>query len=400
MIKPEIKYELEVAHGSCYGTEEEAAVIQCLKERAPSCGKMVKQFEEAFAEFCGVQYAIAVTSATTGLTLAGVAAGIKPGDEVITTPISWVATAMAFSVMGAQIVFCDVDRKTLNLDPEKLEALITPKTKAIVPVHLFGQCCDMDAIMLIAQKHNIPVIDDCAHAPGAEFADRRAGSLAEMGVFSFHQQKNMSTLGEGGMVTTDSKEFFDRLLSYRSLCCRIYGESPKYLSIDEEQYPMGKKYWWLHFDDIGYNFRMTDIQATVGIEQLKKLQKHNEARISLAAKLTEKLQGINGLTLPYIHPQAKHIFHLYLLQLENDFPVPKEDFLWELYMKRGIKGWSHYMPIHLTQPYLAQGHKVGECPVAEEVFNRYVTLPIHPRLTDEAINYMSGCIRDLSVRTA
>ena len=159
---------------------------------------------------------------------------------------------------------------------------------------------------------------------------------------------------------------------------------------------MGKKYWILHFEDFGYNFRMTDIQATVGIEQLKKLDKHNEKRIELAGRLTSSLSGINSLTLPYVDPKGKHVFHLYMIQLEDDFPLSKEDFMWELYTKKGIKAWSHYMPIHLTKPYRNQGHTEGECPVAEKAFNRYVTLPIHPRLTFEAIDYMSDCIKELA----
>jgi perosamine synthetase len=396
VIKPKVKYELEVAYGTTYGFEEAAALMEVLKNLGPSCGKKVKQFEDEFAKYCGTQYGLAVTSATTGLTLAGIAAGIKPGDEVITTPISWIATSTAFSSLGAEIVFCDVDPRTLCLDPERLEGRITRHTKAIVPVHLYGQCCQMDKIMEIANRHNLVVIEDCAHNPGGEYNGVKAGALGHMGVFSFHQQKNMSTLGEGGFITTNSKKFFERMLSYRSLCARVYGESDKYLSIDENQYPMGKDYWKIQFDDIGYNYRMTDAQAAVGLEQLKKLEKHNQKRIELANRLTEKLQGIPGLTLPYVDPNGKHLFHVYVIQLEADFPLDKSDFMWEMYTQKGIKVWSHYMPIHLTKPYLEQGHEEGECPVAETAFKKYVSLPIHPRLTDEAIDYMAESIRELA----
>jgi perosamine synthetase len=398
MIKPKIMHELEVAYGTEYGFEEAAALMDVLKNRAPSCGKKVKQFEDEFAAYCGTKYASAVTSATAGLTLAGIAAGVGPGDEVITTPISWIATASAFSVLGAKIVFSDVNPRTLNLDPGKLEEKITPQTKAIVPVHLYGQCCEMDKIMQIAQKHGIQVIEDCAHNPGGEYNGKKSGSLGNMGVFSFHQQKNMSTLGEGGMVTTDSRELFEKVLSYRSLCCRIYDPSDKYLSIDEEKYPMGKEYWKLYFDDIGYNYRMTDAQAAVGIEQMKKLDGFNKKRMQLAGRLTEKLQGINSLTLPHVDPNGRHVFHIYMIQLEKDFPVNKADFMWELYTGKGIKAWSHYIPIHLTHPYREQGHMKGECPVAEEAFRKYVTLPIHPRLMDEAIDYMAQSITELAKR--
>jgi perosamine synthetase len=396
MEKPVVKYELEINHGSIYGQEEADALLEVLKASAPSCGKKVKQFEDAFARYCGTQHALAVTNATTGLTLAGIAAGVGPGTEVITTPISWFSTASAFSTLGAKVVFCDIDARSVNMDPGKLERLITKKTKAIVPVHLAGQCAAMDGIMEIAKRHGVPVIEDCAHTPGAEYMGRKAGSIGDMGVFSFHQQKNMCTLGEGGLVTMNSRELFEKVLSYRSLCCRIYGGSDKYLPIDEQKHPMGKDFWKLQFDDFGYNFRMTDAQAAVGLEQLKKLEGFNAKRVSLAARLTEKLAGVKNITLPWVDPKGKHIFHYYVVYLEKGHPLTKSEMMWELYYRKGIKAWNHYMPIHLTAPYVAQGHKPGECPVAEEAHERFFSLPIHPRLTDSAINYMADCVAELS----
>lgn len=398
MEKPKVLHELEIAHGSIYGEEEQKAVLDVLNHSAPSCGPKVQEFEKAFAAYCGVRYAQAVTSATAGLSLAGLAAGIGEGDEVITTPNSWIATASAFTALGADLKFCDVDSRTLNLDPGHLEAIITKKTKAIVPVHLAGQCCRMDRINEIAKKHGIVVIDDCAHNPGGEYNGKKAGSLADMSVFSFHQQKNMCTLGEGGMVTTDDQALFEKALSYRSLRARIYGQSFKYLSIDEKQYPMDKEYWRVQFDGIGYNYRMTDIQAAVGLEQLKKLDAHNAKRIELADKLRRKLSDIPGLTLPYVDPKGKHVFHLYVIQLEESFPVSKRELMWRLYTEKGIKAWSHYMPIHLTAPYRAQGHKEGECPVAEQAYHKYVSLPIHPRMDDEAVEYMAACIKEIAAK--
>jgi perosamine synthetase len=396
MEKPKIKYELEISHGSIYGREEEAALLEVLRAGAPSCGKKAKQFEEAFAAYCGVKYALTCTSATTGLTLAGIAAGVGPGTEVITTPISWIATASAFSVLGADLKFCDVDPRTLNLDPDRLEALITPRTKAIVPVHLAGQCCAMDRIMAIAGKHGVAVIEDCAHTPGAEYLGRKAGALGTLGVFSFHQQKNMCTLGEGGMVTTDSRELYERVLSYRSLCCRTYGGSDKYLPIDEAKHPMNQEYWRLQFDDLGYNFRMIDAQAAVGIEQLKKLDGFNARRLQLAARLTEKLRGVPEIVLPWVDPKGKHVFHFYVLQLTGKHPRKKAEMMWQLYTGKGIKAWNHYMPIHLSEPYRAQGHREGECPVAEKAHDYFLSLPIHPRLTEEAVDYLAASVQELS----
>jgi perosamine synthetase len=396
MEKPKVMYELEIAHGSQYGSEEMKAISEVMMENAPSCGKRVKLFEDNFASYCGTKYALAVNNATSGLTLAGIAAGIEPGDEVISTPISWISSSSAFSVLGAKLVFCDVDPKTLNIDPDKLEALITPKTKAIVPVHLFGQCCEMDKIMQIAKKHNITVIEDCAHNPGGEYKGVKAGKLGDMGVFSFHQQKNMTTLGEGGMVTTDDKALFEKLLSFRSLCCRSYDPKGKYLPVDEKKYPMNREYWKLYFDDFGYNFRMTDIQAAVGNVQLNKLDQLNQRRIELAERLTEKLANVKGIQLPHVRPDVKHVYHIYMVLLTDSFPMSKRDFMWKLYTEKGIKIWSHYMLIHLMEPYTKQGHYKGECPVAENAFNYYTSLPIHPRLTDLAIDYMADSMIEVS----
>ena len=396
MKLPKAVFELEFSHGSIYGEEEKAAVLEVLAASAPSCGPKVKQFEETFAAYCGATYGLAVTSATTGLELAIIAAGIGPGDEVITTTVSWISTANVIAARGATVVFADVDPNTLNLDPASVAAKITPKTKAILAVHLYGQCCDMDALNALAQPRGIVVIEDAAHAAGAEYKGRKAGSLGDIAVFSFHQQKNMVTLGEGGLVTTSSTLFYERMLSYRSLCCRTYDPKGKYLPIDESVTPMGKRYWYLEFDGIGFNYRMTDIQAAVGLVQLTRLQAMNDRRIEIARRYTEGLQGIPGLQLPHVQPDRKHVFHIYTVLVKPEFKLNKEDFMWELYTGKSIKVWSHYMPMHLTDVYRSMGHKEGECPVAEELFHQYVSIPIHPRMTDEAIQYVIHSIRELA----
>src|SRR5580698_10860698 len=208
MRLPKAVVELEFRQGAVHGVEEREALLEILIAGAPSCGAAVKRFEEAFAEFCGAEYGLGVTSATTGLQLAMIAAGVGPGDEVITTPISWISTANAAAALGAKVVFADVDPRTLNLDPASVAEKITDKTKAILPVHLYGQCCDMDAINALARPRGIAVVEDAAHAAGAEYNGRKAGSLGDIGVFSFHQQKNMVTLGEGGLVVTSNKAFY------------------------------------------------------------------------------------------------------------------------------------------------------------------------------------------------
>jgi perosamine synthetase len=396
MMLPKAIHELEYGHGSCYGKEEQEAVLEVMRAGAPSCGPKVKRFEEEFSKFCGAGYGLAVTSGSTGLQLAMIASGVGPGDEVITTPISWISTANAAATLGAKVVFADVDPRTLNLDPASVEKKITPRTKAILPVHLYGQCSDMDALNELARPRKICVVEDAAHAAGAEYKGRKAGSLGDIAVFSFHQQKNMVTLGEGGLVTTSDKSLYERMLSHRSLCCLTYDPKGKYLPLDESIHPMGKRYWYLDFEEIGFNYRMTDVQAAVGLVQLGKLHSLNERRMQIARMYSEGLEGIEGLTLPFVAPQNKHVFHIYCLLLEDSFSRNKEDFMWELFTSSRIKAWSHYMPIHLTTVYRNMGHQPGECPVAEKLFEKYVSLPIHPRMTDEVVQYVIDSVRELA----
>ena len=396
MQLPKARYELEFGHGATYGDEEAAALMEVLKASAPSCGPKVKAFEEAFAEYCGTQFGLAVTSATAGLELAMIACGVGPGDEVITTPLSWISTANAIAARGAKVVFADIDPLTLNLDPAEVARKITPRTKAILPVHLYGGCADMDALLELARPRGIRVVEDCAHAVGATYRGRKTGVLGDIGVFSFHQQKNMATLGEGGMITTDDRQLYERMLSYRSLCCRTYDPKGKYLPIDESMQPMGKRYWLLDFDEVGYNFRMTDAQAAVGLVQLSKLDGFNRRRQELAEAYRRRLAKIAGLTMPHETPDTTHVYHAFCVLVEDAFPMSKEDFMWELYTGYQIKVWSHYMPIHLTTAYRKLGHGEGECPRCEALFHRYVSLPIHPRLTDEAVEYLLSSIEALS----
>ena len=348
MDLPKAIHELEYGHGSIYGPEEEAAVCEVLRANAPSCGPKVKKFEESFAAYCRATYGLAVTSATAGLQLAVIAARVGPGDEVITTPISWISTANAVAAAGARVVFADVNPRTLNLDPASVAEKITERTRAIIVVHLYGQCCEMDPIMDLARERGILVIEDCAHAAGAEYKGRRSGTLGDIGVFSFHQQKNMVTLGEGGMITTGRKDLYERMLSFRSLCCLTYDPKGKYLPIDETKQPMGKRYWYLDFDEVGFNFRMTDMQAAVGLVQLSKLDGFNARRIEIANLYCERLRGIRGLTLPYVSPDVKHVFHIYCVLVEPEFRLNKEDFMWEMYTGKAHQG---LVALHAHSPH-------------------------------------------------
>ena len=206
----------------------------------------------------------------------------------------------------------------------------------------------------------------------------------------------MVTLGEGGLLTTNDKPLYERMLSHRSLCCLTYDPKGKYLPLDESIHPMGKRYWFLDFEEIGFNYRMTDVQAAVGLVQLRKLDSLNQRRMQIAAKYSAGLKDIRGLTVPFIRPENKHVFHIYCVLVEDTFSRSKEDFMWELYTQKKIKAWSHYMPIHLTTVYRKMGHGPGECPVAEALFQKYVSIPIHPRLTDEVVQYVIDSIEELS----
>ncbi len=395
--KPEIKYDLQIKFGSVYGREEEEALLEVFRAGAPTSGNVSVQFERDFAAYCGAKHARAVSNGTAALFLALVALDVKPGDRVLTTPLTWIATAAVGTTLGAEVDFVDIDPVTYNLDPNQLEKKLTPNTKAVLPVHLYGQICDMDEINALADRHGFAVVEDACHAVGAEYKGRKAGHLGTFGCFSFHEQKNMSTLGEGGMVVTDDDGLFERVALYRSHCARVYGESTKYCRIDEAAHPQGKRFWFQDFDDTGYNFRLTDIQAAVGIVQLRKLDSLNEQRNRNAEYLTSKLASIPGLKLPTTKPDRTHAYHLYPVLLdEKEFGMTRDDLIYELYNRYGIKVGTHYGALHLTTAYRKRGFRKGQFPVAERVSESIITLPVNPTKTAEAFDYLAASLAELS----
>ena len=397
MSTPQIRYDLQIKYGSVYGAEEEQALLQVFRSGAPTSGNACIQFERDFAAYCGTRHARAVSNGTAALFLSLVALGVKKGDRVLTSPLTWIATAAVGATLGAEVDFVDIDPRTYNLDPEQLKKKITRNTKAVLPVHLYGQCCDMDPIRELSEKHGFAVVEDACHAVGGVYKGRKAGSLGTLGCFSFHEQKNMSTLGEGGMVTTDDDALFERVALYRSHCTRVYGESTKYCSIDETRQPMGKRFWFQDFDDTGYNFRLTDVQAAVGIVQLKKLDQLNLARQSNAARLTEGLRSVPGLTLPEVMPDRSHVFHLYPVLLdEGKLGMSRDDFIYSLYYDYGIKVGTHYRALHLTEAFRRRGFKAGQFPHAERVSESVITLPVNPTQSDEAREYLIASIKGLA----
>ncbi len=376
MVTVEARDELITRFGTIYGFEEISEAMKVITEGAPTDGEKVRRFEREFAKYCGVKYALAVTSGTTALNLGCFAAGVGPGDEVLVPAVTWVATANAAAIQGAKVRFVDIDPETFNMDPQDLEEKITDRTKLIIPVHLYGQMCDMDPIMEIAESHGCLVMSDCAHAPGAEYKGKKAGSIADMGAFSFHQQKNMSTLGEGGMLVTDNEELYERARLYRN-----HGREPH-----------------SHvFKMVGHNYRMTDIQAAVGLVQLSKLDSLNSKRISLSRMLTDLLKDVDGITTPTEKDDRVHVYHLYNILVDSSvIGMERDRFLDELSERYGIVAGKHYDPVHLTKIYRELGSRPGECPVAERLTKSNVTLPIHPRLSEADIQYMAECVRKLA----
>ena len=389
-----IKFELESKFGSTYGEDEERVVIDVLRKHAPTSGNACVRFEKEFAEYCGTKYARVCSNGTAALFLSLVGLGVKQGDRVLTTPLTWIATAAAGATLGADVDFVDIDPATGNIDAGQIAEKLTDNTKAVIPVHLYGQCCDMDAILALSKQLGFAVVEDACHAIGAEYRGKKAGSMGATGCFSFHEQKNMSTLGEGGVITTNDPALFERIALYRSHCTRVHGASTKYCSLDAERFPIGDRPWWQDFDDCGYNFRMTDIQAAVGSIQLRKLDAMNQRRIEIADMIGEGLDGVAGLTLPVVMPGNKHVFHLFPLRIDaKAFGMTKDQFIATMIAEYGIKIGTHYIPLHWSTAFQRRGFKRGQFPNAEALFERQVTLPVHPRLTDEAVAYLVDCIR-------
>ncbi len=340
------------------GKEEISSVVSVLKSGALAQGKMVEQFEKDFAEYIGTKHAIATSSGTTALHLALLAAGIKEGAEVITTPFTFIASSTSILHCNAKPVFADIDPETFNISPKEIEKKITSKTKAIMPVHLYGLPCEMDKINEIAEKNNLVVIEDACQAHGSEVGGKKAGSLGLAGCFSFYPTKNITT-GEGGIITTDSGQVDEmaRLL-------RQHGSRKRY-----------------YHEILGYNFRMTDIGAAIGIGQLKKLDKINRKRSRNAKFLSKNLSKIDGIIVPKVPRGYAHVFHQYTIRVSEKFPL-RRDAAAEHLAKNEI-GYSVFYPILVNKQPVFQINSAESYPVAEKIAEQVLSLPVHPSLSKE-----------------
>ncbi len=346
--------------------EIDAAMQRVIENSSFILGQEVKTFEQHFAELSGVKYAVGVDSGTAALHLALILLGIKPGDEVITTTHTFISTAEVVALTGAKPVFVDVDPRTYNLDPEKVEAAVTSRTRAIIPVHLYGQPAEMDAIMDIAKRHNLSVIEDAAQAHLATYRGRRAGSIGDIGCFSFYPGKNLGAYGDGGMLTTN-----DPALAERARMLRNHGRKDKY----EHQF-------------VGYGYRLDALQAAILDVKLNHLQTWNEQRRAHAAAYSRLLAGA-GVQTPYEPSHICGIYHIYAIELD------RRDALLAYLKARGIEAGIHYpIPLHLQPVFADLGYKQGDFQNAERAAARELSLPMYPELTGEQIEQVAGAIKE------
>jgi dTDP-4-amino-4,6-dideoxygalactose transaminase len=345
--------------------EIDAAIAEVVESCQFILGEKVEAFESDFAGYCRTKYALGVNSGTSALHLALLAAGVKPDDEVITVSYTFVASVAAIRYTGARPVLVDIDPRSCTMDPACLEAAITPRTKAIMPVHLYGSCADMDAILEIARRHDLIVIEDAAQAHGAEYKGQRAGSIGNLACFSFYPGKNLGAYGEGGAVVTNDEEYAKVIRRLRD-----HGQSQKY-----------------HHDAVGYNYRMEGMQGAVLGVKLRHLDDWNAARRQHAANYLGLLAD-TGLRLLEEMPYTHSVYHI--------FPVftPQRDKLVGHLKERGVSTGIHYpIPVHLQSGYRDLGYKVGDFPHTEQASNEVLSLPMYAELSSEAVAEVSGAIR-------
>lgn len=368
------------------GEEEIAEVVDSMRSGWLTTGPKTKAFEHDFADYIGGGVeAMAVSSATAGLHLALEACGIRAGDEVITSVYTFTSTAEVIRYLGADPVFADIDERTLNISPESIEKAITPKTKAIMPVHVGGLPCDMDAILAIAKKHGLKVVEDAAHAFPVRYNGRMIGALdSDAAVYSFYATKTITT-GEGGMVVTKNKDMVKRIKTMR-----LHG-------IDRDaydRYTSEKPAWYYEIVAPGYKYNMSDIMASMGIHQLKKAERMKARRREIAMRYTEAMQGL-PLTLPYLPAEDEdNAWHLYPVHIRKDAPVMRDEFIKQMSFSAKIGCSVHFIPLHL-QPYYRDKYGLTPqmFPCATEAFESEVSLPIYPKMTDEDVEYVIEQIR-------
>ena len=385
------------------------AVIEVLRSDWLTQGPYIEKFERSLAEYCGAKYAVAVSSGTAALHLACLAAGIKDGDEVVTSPITFVASANCVVYCGGIPVFADINKDTYNIDPSEIRKKITSKTKAVIPVDFAGLPCDMEAIRKIADEHDLIIIEDACHALGAEYRQGdewfRVGSCShsDMTVFSFYPVKHITT-GEGGAVLTNNEKFYEKLLLFRNH--GITKDPEKFTNKDlafshnPESLIHNPNPWYYEMQELGFNHRITDIQCALGISQLRKLDSFVSRRREIASAYNDAFKNITYIKIPTQHEDRKSAWHLYVVQIDFGRINKSRASVMNALREKGIGTQVHYIPVYL-QPFYRNklGYKEGACSMAESYYRMALSLPIYPRMKNEDVNKVINSVKDcLNVR--
>lgn len=349
------------------------AVVDVLKSDYLTTGPSITAFEKAVSDYTGAKYAVAISNGTAALHAACFAAGIGEEDEVITTPITFAASANCVLYCGARPVFADVKPDTYNIDPKEIEKKITDKTKAIIAVHFTGQPCEMDEIHAIAKKHNLVVIEDAAHALGADYKGKKIGSVSDMTTFSFHPVKHITT-GEGGMILTNNEKLYERLVLFRS-----HG-----ITRDEKLMHRNEGGWYYEQLDLGYNYRITDLQCALGLSQMKKLDTFVEKRRELVARYNKAFESIEEIVCPKQVEGCNNSYHLYVIQV----PDGRRKEIFDALREAGIGVNVHYIPVYKHPYYQENGYKDVCCQNAEKVYANFISLPLYYGLSFEEQDYV------------
>jgi len=359
--------------------EDIASVVESLRSEWITQGPNIDEFEKKVSDYCDAKHAIAFSSGTTALHAACAVAGVSRDDEVITTPITFVATANAIIYCGGKPVLADIREDTLNIDPVEIRARISPRTKAILPVDFTGHPTDLDEIMQIARKNNLVVIEDACHALGAKYKGSKIGSLVDMTVFSFHPVKHITT-GEGGMVLTNHDEYVEKLRTFRhhGIIKRNSGHGS----------------WHYEIEDLGYNFRITDFQSALGISQLKKLDSFVMRRREIAARYNHAFSTMDEVITPIEVDEVKSAYHLYVIQLQIELLEVGRKEIFESLRAENIGVNVHYIPVHFHPYYQREfGYKNGDYPKAEKYYERAITLPLYPKMSNEDVESVIKAVR-------
>lgn len=361
--------------------EDINAVVRVLMGDFLTTGPTIREFEESFADKVNAKYAVAVSNGTAALHAACYAAGIREGDEVITTPITFAASANCILYQGATPVFADIDPKTYNIDINEIEKKITPITKAIIPVDFTGQPVLLNEIMEIARKHNLIVIEDAAHSLGAAYKNQKVGSIADMTGFSLHPVKHITT-GEGGLITTNSEELYNRLSLFRSH--GITRDVSKMLSYEGP--------WYYEQLELGYNYRLTDIQAALGISQLRRVDLFVERRREIAQEYNKAFAEYHELVTPFQHEDCTSSWHLYILKINTELLNVGRREIFDALRAENIGVNVHYIPVYYLPYYKGLGYTKGLCPNAEALYERIITLPMYPQMDNNDVSSVINAV--------